>query len=114
MLPFWGCSHFGRTYTDRVRVFNRATIKKYADEHANVRSRLHAWFHEVDQANWTGPNDIKRMYRSADFLPGDRVVFNIGGNECRLVVMVQYRAHFVFIRFIGTHSEYDKIDAKTV
>jgi mRNA interferase HigB len=97
-----------------VRVFNRATIKKYAQEHANVRPRLWAWFHEVERANWKGPDDIKRRYRPADFLTGNRVVFNIQGNEYRVVVMVQYQFHAVYIRFIGTHSEYSKIDALIV
>jgi mRNA interferase HigB len=94
-----------------VRVFNRSTIRRYAIGHADARVKLWAWFREVERADWTGPDDVKRRYRSVDFLPGNRIVFNIKGNDYRMVVMVSYRGHCVFIRFIGTHAEYSKIDA---
>ncbi len=68
----------------------------------------------VKAADWPRPADIKAMFRSADILADDRVVFNIGGNKYRLVVAVHYRGRRVFIRFIGTHAEYDRIDATTV
>ena len=65
-------------------------------------------------ANWSKPTDIKEVFRSADILPNDRVVFNIGGNKYRLVVSVHYRGKRVFVRFIGIHAEYDKIDATVI
>ena len=68
----------------------------------------------VKGADWSRPTDIKALFRSADILAGDRVVFDIGGNKYRLVAAVHYRGKRVFIRFIGTHAEYDKIDAATV
>ncbi len=68
----------------------------------------------VKAADWSRPTDIKELFRSADILAGDRVVFDIGGNKYRLVAAVHYRGKRVFIRFIGTHAEYDKIDAATV
>jgi mRNA interferase HigB len=68
----------------------------------------------VRAAEWSKPTDIKEMFRSADILANDRVVFNIGGNKYRLVVAVHYRGERVYIRFVGTHSEYDRIDAVTV
>lgn len=68
----------------------------------------------VRAADWSKPTDVKAMFRSADILPNDRVVFNIGGNKYRLIVAVHYRARRVFIRFIGTHAEYDKVDAVSV
>jgi mRNA interferase HigB len=68
----------------------------------------------VKAADWSKPTDIKGMFRSADILANDRVVFNIGGNKYRLVVAVHYRGKRVYIRFVGTHAEYDGIDAATI
>ena len=75
---------------------------------------LRAWFTEVHQAAWRTPADVKNAHRNASFVGGDRVVFNIGGNKYRLVVAVKYSAQIVFIRFVGTHAEYDEIDAREV
>ena len=72
------------------------------------------WVSVVKAADWSKPTDIKDMFRSADILANDRVVFNIGGNKYRLVVAVHYRGQRVYIRFVGTHAEYDRIDAVTV
>ena len=79
-----------------------------------VKSALDAWFHEVKRSSWKSPSDIKKKYASASILPNDRVVFNISGNKYRLVAIIRYRAQRVFIRFIGTHKEYDKINATEV
>ena len=68
----------------------------------------------VKAADWSKPTDMKAMFRSADILANDRVVFNIGGNKYRLVVAVHYRDKRVYISFVGTHAEYDRIDAATV
>jgi mRNA interferase HigB len=68
----------------------------------------------VKVADWSKPTDIKEVFRSADILANDRVVFNISGNKYRLVVAVHYRGRRVYIRFIGTHAEYDRIDAATI
>ena len=76
---------------------------------------MRAWFHEVEGAAWTGPADVRARYRTADFVAGDRIIFNIHGNHYRLIVAVKYAPLFlVYIRFIGTHAEYDLIDAATV
>jgi mRNA interferase HigB len=75
---------------------------------------LRAWVHVARATDWSNPADVKRMFRSADILPNDRVVFNIGGNKYRLIVAVHYRGKRIFVRFIGTHAEYDRIDAKIV
>lgn len=75
---------------------------------------LKAWVDEVKNAQWKTPQDIKDKYRSADFLSNNRVVFNIKGNDYRLIVAVAYRFQAVYIKFVGTHTEYDKIDADTV
>jgi mRNA interferase HigB len=97
-----------------MRIHNRSTIRTYAQAHADVAEPLWAWFAEVEQANWAGPNDVKLRYPSASILVNDRVVFNIKGNSYRVIVAVKYMFHVVYIRFIGTHAEYDQIDASTV
>jgi len=75
---------------------------------------LRAWFHEARSARWKSFIPIKARYRSADVLPGNRVVFNLKGNTDRLIVHLHYRTGIVFIRFVGTHADYDKIDATTI
>jgi mRNA interferase HigB len=75
---------------------------------------LKSWYREAKKADWNTPNEIKRKYRNASIIGDNRVVFNICGNKYRLVVKVNYTAKFVFIRFIGTHKEYDQIDATKV
>jgi mRNA interferase HigB len=97
-----------------MRILKRKTLKEYFTKHANAKGPLEAWFAEAKNAQWKTPDDIKKIYRSADILPGNRVVFNIGGNNYRLVVKIAYKSGIVYIRFLGTHSEYDKIDAETI
>jgi mRNA interferase HigB len=97
-----------------VRVFNRSTVRAFADEHADARQPLFAWFAEVQRTNWDGPDDIEAHYPSASFLADNRVVFNVKGNRYRVVVAVKYEVFAVYIRFIGTHTEYDEIDATTI
>jgi mRNA interferase HigB len=104
----------GADYSRPVRVFNRSTVKAFADAHTDARQPLFAWFAEVEKAEWTGPEDIKARYPSASIVNKERVVFNIKGNNYRVVVAVKFEFHVVYIRFIGTHAEYDKIDATTV
>lgn len=73
-----------------------------------------AWVHNLRAAEWSRPIDVKGMFRSADILGNERVVFNIGGNKYRLVAAIHYRGKRVYVRFVGTHREYDEIDAETV
>lgn len=75
---------------------------------------MKAWYDEALSATWENPADLKRHYGSASILKNNRVVFNIGGNRFRLVVSIVYEKEIVFIKFIGTHNEYDKVDANTV
>ena len=81
---------------------------------SDAEQPLRSWVSVVKAADWSKPTDMKAMFRSADILANDRVVFNIGGNKYRLVVAVHYRDKRVYIRFVGTHAEYDRIDAATV
>ncbi len=97
-----------------MRVIARKTLRDFYEKHADSKASLEAWFHEVSAAEWRGPQEIKSRYPSADFLPGKRVVFNIKGNTYRLIVNIHYNTRIVFIRFVGTHAQYDKIDATTI
>jgi len=97
-----------------VRVFNRSTVRAFADAHADAEQPLFAWFAEVRKASWKRPEDIKERFPSASIINRERVVFNIKGNHYRVIVAVKFQFHAVYIRFIGTHAEYDKIDAATI
>jgi mRNA interferase HigB len=92
----------------------RSTLREFCAAHADAKAALEAWFHEAAAAKWAGPADIKHRYPSADVLPGNRIVFNIKGNSYRLVVKIHYSTGIVFIRFVGTHADYDKVDATTI
>ena len=82
--------------------------------HKNAEQALIAWYNEAISATWQSPQDIKNQYRNASFIGNNRVVFNIKGNDYRLIVAVAYRIGVLYIKFIGTHAAYDSIDAKTV
>lgn len=97
-----------------MHVYSRKTLQNYWRVHPEVEEPLKAWFKEAEHAAWESFNDIKKRYGSADPLPGNRVVINIKGNNYRLVVKIHYNTGFVYIRFIGTHAEYDKIDAEKI
>jgi len=97
-----------------VRVISRRALRQFWKIHCDAEPALRAWFREAQQARWSGPGDIKARYASASFLPRDRVVFNIKGNTYRLVVAIKYAAGIVFIRYVGTHRDYDRIDASEV
>jgi mRNA interferase HigB len=97
-----------------MRVIARKTLREFYEVHADAKPALVAWFHEAERSQWDGPQEIKKRYPSADILPGNRVVFNIKGNTYRLIVNIHYNTGIVFIRFVGTHADYDKIDAHTI
>jgi mRNA interferase HigB len=97
-----------------MRVIAVATLRVFWAEYPDSEQPLKAWFDEARNAVWESPADIKRHYRSASILRDNRVVFNISGNKYRLIVAVLYPAQMVLIKFIGTHEQYDKIDAQTV
>jgi mRNA interferase HigB len=91
-----------------MRILNLPLLEQYKQDHADVRGQLDAWRDEVGRDTWITPQDIKRRYKSADFLSGNRVIFNIKGNSYRLAVQAQYRHGLVVIEWIGTHAEYSK------
>ena len=75
---------------------------------------MEAWHQEVVQADWASPSDVKTQFRAASVLKGNRAVFNIAGNQYRLEVKINYAYRIIYIRFLGTHQDYDKIDVNTV
>ena len=83
-------------------------------DHRALKAALDSWFHEVRQAEWKTSSDVKASYAHASIIGADRVVFNIKGNTYRLVVAVDYRRAIVFIKWLGTHRQYDSIDVRTV
>jgi mRNA interferase HigB len=97
-----------------MRVIARKTLRDFYEKHADAKASLEAWFHEASSEVWLSPQDIKKRYPLADILPGNRVIFNIKGNTCRLIVKIHYNTGIAFIRFVGTHAEYDKVDATTI
>lgn len=97
-----------------MRVISVKTLKAFWGKHPDAESPLRAWYTETRRARWGSPQDIKTAYRTASILRNNRVVFNVKGNTYRLVVAVKYEFQIVYIRFVGTHAEYDKINAEEV
>ncbi len=97
-----------------MRIISRRLLREFWEIHPDAAIPLQTWFHDVKRATWTGPADIKAVYRNASFLANNRIVFNIKGNRYRLVVLVIYLHSVIYIRFVGTHEEYDRIDAAII
>ncbi len=99
-----------------MHVIKRKTLVKFFQRIGcqDAKGPLEAWYYEAKQAQWESPADVKAQYGSASILKDNRVVFNIAGNKYRLVVRINYDSKTVFVRFIGTHREYDKIDAEVI
>jgi mRNA interferase HigB len=99
-----------------MRVIARRTLRAFWEKapHRDAEHPLKAWFREATQADWANPSKVKAAYRNASIVGNDRIVFNIGGNKYRLVVRVNYPYRVVYIRFIGTHREYDRINVTEV
>ncbi|MDR3093924.1 MAG: type II toxin-antitoxin system HigB family toxin [Bacteroidales bacterium] len=97
-----------------VRVIAKSTLRDFWIKHEDAEQPLKAWFNEASIARWASPADVKVNYPSASILQDNRVVFNIKGNTYRLIVKISYPFGIVWIRFVGTHNEYDKIDATKI
>jgi len=91
-----------------MKILGREKIYHCIRKHASSRKPLEAWVDEAERASWRTPQDIKNRYRSADFLADNRTIFNIKGNDYRLVVKVRYQNGIVVVEWVGTHAEYDK------
>ena len=96
-----------------MRIIAKRTLREFWELYPDAEDPLLAWYREVEKEDWTKPSQVKDKYRSASFV-GDRVVFNIKGNDYRLVVRINYPYRVVYVRFVGTHEEYDEIDVQEV
>ena len=97
-----------------MRIIAKRTLKAFWEDHPDAEGSLTGWYADAKHADWKTPNDIKERYASASIIANNRVVFNIGGNKYRLICLVRYDLGILFVRFVGTHEEYDKVDAATV
>ena len=97
-----------------MRIVSFKRIKEFSAIHADAEIPLCKWFHVTESCSWNNLNDIKNTFSSVDYVGNDRYVFNIKGNSYRLVAIVIFASKKVYIRFIGTHQEYDKIDCKNI
>ena len=97
-----------------MRIISRKALREFWEWHPDTQQALQAWYADTKQATWRTPADIKRVYRNASIIANNRVVFNIKGNRYRLVVAINYEYGIVYVRFVGTHDEYDRIDAATI
>ncbi len=97
-----------------MRVIAKKILREFWEKHNDAEQPLKTWYKEASKSTWLNPSEIKSEYPKASILKAGRVVFNICGNKYRLVVDVNYERHWLFIRFIGTHSKYDNIDANKI
>lgn len=97
-----------------MRVIALSRLREFWAKHPPAETPLRGWHAEASRADWSSPAAIKQAHRNASFLANNRVVFNIKGNDYRLVVAVHYNRGMMFVRFVGTHTEYDRIDAETI
>lgn len=97
-----------------MRVIAKRTLVQFYENHADAETPLLAWHDFVLKSEWKTPQDIKNDFATASFVGNNRMVFNIGGNNYRLVVEIAYQIGVVWVKFIGTHSDYDKIDVETI
>jgi len=96
------------------RIFAKSTLRQFWEKKPDSEQHLKTWYDTAMNSNWKTPNDVKQTYSNASILKEGRVVFNIKGNDYRLVVKFNYEKQWIFIRFIGTHKEYDKINVETI
>jgi mRNA interferase HigB len=97
-----------------MHVISRKKLREFWADHVDAEGALKAWFHEAEAASWENSAQLKEAYGTASIINAERVVFNVCGNKYRLVVRINYASGTVFVLFIGTHREYDKIDVETI
>ena len=97
-----------------MRIIALSTLREFWQKHPAAETPLRSWHAHASRADWKSPANIKSAYGSASFVPNNRVVFNIKGNDYRLVVAVHYNRGMMFVRFVGSHRDYEKIDASSI
>jgi len=104
-------------YSDYIlmeRIFAKSTLREYWERHPDSEQYLKTWYDTAMNIAWKSPNEVKQTYRNASILKDSRIVFNIKGNSYRLVAKFNFEKQWIFIRFIGTHDEYNRIDVNTI
>jgi mRNA interferase HigB len=96
------------------RIFAKSTLRNFWEKHADAEQYLKTWYDTAMSSEWRDPSDVKNTYAHASILKDNRIIFNIKGNSYRLVTKFNFEKKWIFIRFIGTHAEYDKIDANSI
>ncbi len=96
------------------RIFSKGTLREYWEKHPETEQYLKTWYDTSMNADWKNPIDVKNTYANASILKNQRIVFNIKGNSYRLIAKFNFEKQWIFIRFIGTHAEYDRINAETI
>ena len=97
-----------------MHVLSKRTLREFWERYRDAEPDLDEWYRTVQRAHWTTPSDVRSRYPDASILRNNRVVFNIKGNQYRLIVQVKYHRGEVYVRFVGTHAQYDRIDATEV
>jgi|ERR1700688_3646406 mRNA interferase HigB len=97
-----------------MRIIAKGTLRDFWEGFPDAEEPLQAWYREVEKEDWDEPAKLKEKYRNASIIKGSRVVFNIKGNDYRLVVKINYQYRVVYVRFVGTHAEYDKVNVEEV
>ena len=97
-----------------MRIIAKRTLRVFWMQYPKAKGPLEAWHQEVARANWATPSEVKAQFRSASVLQGNRMAFNIAGNQYRLIVKINYPYRVVYIRFIGTHADYDTVDVTAI
>ena len=101
-------------YNVNMRIISRKALREFWEKYPDVRQSLQAWYADVKRAEWKTPSDLKEVYRNVSIVGNNRAVFNIKGNRYRIVIAIQYEFGIVYIRFVGTHAEYNKIDVTRI
>lgn len=97
-----------------VRIIAKSTLRAFWAAHPDAEEPLLAWYREVEKEDWSEPAQVKEKYRNASIVKGNRVVFNIKGNDYRLVVKINYPYRMLYRRFVGTHADYDRVNVEEV
>ncbi len=97
-----------------MRVVSKRTLREFWGKHNDCEEQLKYWFRETEKANWKNVNELKKDFPSASILKNNKICFNIKGNSYRLIIKLNFEYQICYIRFIGTHADYDKIDANNI
>ena len=97
-----------------MRIIAKSTLRTFWEAYPEAEQPLRDWYAITKQAEWNTPNEVKNMFGNASLVGNNRIIFNIKGNDFRLITEIDYEMQFVFILWVGTHSEYDKVEAKTI